>query len=79
MERYSAGVIKSPRGRCEKFTGETPFYYGVVIRTEIITSVAYTIIRHLGAPPANYETPNSAREGKRDTERGRESKLWSVR
>lgn len=43
------------------------FYHSVVIRTEIITTVACTIMRRLGPPTANYETPNSG------------SKLWSVR
>lgn len=44
-----------------------PFYRSVVIRTEIITTAACTIMRRLGPPTANYETPNSG------------SKLWSVR
>lgn len=43
------------------------FYHSVVIRTEIITTAAYTIMRRLDPPTANYETPNSG------------SKLWLVR
>lgn len=67
-----ANVIKKPLvvSKSFQFRSGIPFYRSVVIRTEIITTATYTIMRRLDPPTANYETPNSVEvnSGRSDTE-----------